>query len=301
MKAKLLLATLGLLLGSTVLTGCLSSSLTADEVMQRSARALSGLNSFHYQADLELSGNLPTNLVENLTQTKIRLGGDVNSRDLSSPKFTVTAQIEAVAKGGPVSIAGELVSLADETYFKLTSLVLPTLLPVSLGADSRWYKIRHPNGGDETNKLGTNQVAELTPEQLVKIKEVIAGHPLFVVEETYSDETVGGQRSYHYRAKLDPNNPNYVVTQLAQVMQLDNLNINADKLSGYVFDVWISKRSFQITRLAVSDIYLNNGVPIGFQLDLIITRHNEALPIQAPTVSEELDSENPLFLPGLGL
>ncbi len=151
MKTKLLFMALGLVLGSIFLSGCLSSNLAADEVMQRSSRALSGLSSFHYQSDLDLSGNLPTNLVEDLTQTNIRLSGDVNSRDLTSPKFTVTAQIEAVAKGGPVSIAGELVSLADETYFKLTNLVLPTLLPVSLGADSRWYKIRHPNGGNETD------------------------------------------------------------------------------------------------------------------------------------------------------
>lgn len=302
MNSRYISTILGLIVCSLILSGCAVSTLNPDEVIQRSARALSGLNSFHYQASLALSGNLPTSLGRDITQTHITFSGDVDNQDLSATQFTVDAQVEATSKDGPISIAGQLIGLQDETYFKLTKLVLPTILPVSLGANSQWYKIRHPSVKGEVDKLGVSQTAELTPDQMRSIKESVAGHPLFVVTAAYPDETAGGQRSYHYQAKLDVTNLQQVITELGPVAQLTDVTANLDKLGSYVFEIWVSKHSFQLTRLTTSGIYLVGSVPLGFKLDVTLTQHNDILPIKAPVTSEELGSDySSLFLPSLGL
>ncbi len=301
MSNKYISTVIVLIAGGLCLSGCAVSNPSPDEAAQKFARALSGLESFHYQAILDLSGDLPTNLGEDVTEASITFSGDIDSHNFSMAQFTLDARVEAVSQDGPMSVAGQMIGLQDETYFKLTDLVSPAITPTPFSASSQWYKIKHPSTSGEADKLGVNQITELTPDQVLDIRASISQYPLFKVTEAYPDETAGGQRSYHYQAKLDEANLQQLITKLDRVTELEDITTSLSKLDESVFDIWVSKRSFQLTRLTTSGIYPTNGTPMGFKLDITFTRHNDKLSIKAPAVSEELGDNYPFFLPSLGL
>lgn len=291
-----------LLISNLFLAGCSVSSPKPDEVMSRFARALASLESFHYQINLKTDGEIPLNLVGGVLSADVRLSGSVDSQDPSTPRFTLEAQVAANSSNGRVDVAGQLINLDDYTYFKLTKLTLPSLSPISLGADSRWYRIRHPDTGADTNKLGADPTSQLTPEQITDLKEVVAASPLFTVTEVYPDETASGQRSYHYQASLNSDSLQQVTASLEGLAQAARITAGSlDWLVDYNFELWISKRSFQLTRLKVNGTYTSNEVSVPFELDLSLTRHNDTLPISAPTASEEINSPNAPFFSNLGV
>jgi len=286
---------LGILTVGIVLGGCSLSaaSLSSEEVMQRFSDALSNLGSFHYDAELTLQGNLPSGLNTNFNNSRIKVVGDVMSANAVSPQFTLLAQIYADSSSGPLSITGQVIGLQNYTYFKLTDLLVPTLLPISVGADSRWYRIRHTqNGNNDPSILGLGGVSTVSPEQLEAIRELIASHSLFEVAEELPDETVAGQRSYHYIAKPKPDILKQLAEQLNRILQADNITTNFDSFEDYTVDLWINKRNFNLTKLTVSDNYTTDGDIIEFNFDLEMNRHNEPLTIIAPKISEDIDGLN---------
>jgi len=195
-----------------------------------------------------------------------------------------------------------LVNLADYTYFRLTNIALPTLLPVSLGTDSRWYKIRHvPRANPNESKLGVLDGTTFTPEQMAALAALIATTPVFEVSETLPDATVSGQRSYHYRTSIKPEAITSFAQQVSQLLSLSNAGLDWAKTSSYQSEVWVNKRNFQLTQLKLAGTYPINGSPVAFELLLGLSRHNDALKITLPKASEELDLQRWLTNQGISL
>lgn len=282
-----LILTVGLLL-----SGCSIKTLSADEVIQRFTQASSDLQSFHYDATLNLTGNLPSALGGRITSAQLHLTGDVINEDPATPQFSLQADVQATSDQGNIKLTGQLIGLSDYTYFKLTDLDLPTLLPISLGADSRWYRIKQPSLDSDGNKLGTLPTSGgLTSEQSLMIHDVIADSTLLEATQTFPDETAFGQRSYHYQGKLQGDNLRSLLTRISQITG-SPVPTGLDSLTTDTADVWINKRTFQLARIKVTDIYLIEGVPISFMLDFGLTSQNERIKVNPPSVAEELDRQN---------
>lgn len=278
-----------------ILSGCSTSanSLDSDEVIKYFSESLSNLGSFHYETELNLNGNLSSGLGENLTSSRIKLVGDLKSANAISPEFTLLAQIYAESPTGPISISGQVIGLKDYTYFKLTDLLIPTLLPISVGADSRWYRIKHALGGDrDPNILGSGGAVSVSVAQLDALREIIAGNQLFEVIKELPDETVLGQRSYHYQTKIKPDMLKEIVNQFNNILSTNNSTANLDVFENYAVDLWINKRNFNLTRLSIVGDYLVDGEKIAFNFVLDMTNHNLPLTIIAPEIVEDIDGLN---------
>jgi len=258
--------------------------------MIRFAQTTAEITSFHYNVDLTLAGRLNLSLVPDVSSATIKLSGDVVNKDPNSPKFTLAADLAGVAPSGSLAIVGELINLDDYTYFRLTNLTVPTLLPVSLGADSRWYKIRHVAANDPNEKkLGVADGAPITNDQLQAVRDLLKQTPLMEVVEVMSDETVNNQRSYHFRAQFKPEALVTISQQLGQLLGLSQPDQTLGDLADYQPEIWINKRTFQLSQLKLADIYLRDNIPLAFDLMLGLSRHNESFKITAPQATDEID------------
>lgn len=274
------------------LGGCAFQKPIPDEVINRLTQATASVKSFHYNADLTLSGNLPISVVPDVTSAQFKFSGDATTGDNpNAPLFTMKADITGTATQGSLGISGELANLSDYLYFRLTNLSLPTLLPISLGGDSRWYKIRHvavaqPN----ENKLGV--VAGdtiISDQQFQSLRKLMSQTPVMEVIEVLPDATVNGQRSYHYMVQLKPESITELVTQINQLLNVKVDSPNLDLIGKYQPEIWINKRTFQLSQFTLNDLYSLNGLPIAFNLQFGLSRQNEALKIVPPKETEELN------------
>jgi len=293
---------LGALAVGLVLSGCSLSKapVSSQEVMRKFSQALSDLGSFHYDAELALWGNLPSGLNIDLSSSRIKLVGDVMSVNDLSPQFTLLAQVYADSKAGPLSITGRVIGLQNYTYFKLTDLLIPTLLPISIGADSQWYRIRHiQNQDSDPSVLGSGGTPTISPDQLEAIRELISNRTFFKVIEELPDETVVGQRSYHYLVRPKSDVLKQIAEQLSRILQADDVAVDFGALENYVADLWINKRNFNLAKLRIADEYISEEGTVEFDFNLEMDRHNEQLTIVAPQISEDIDGLDWLQRAGL--
>lgn len=263
-----------------------------DEVIAKFGQASSTLSTFQYEAILTLAGRLPIAIVEGAGSASIKLTGSANNQDPNNPQFTLQAILSGTASAGQFAISGDLVSVGDYTYFRMTNLSLPTLVPVSLGADSRWYKVRHVGRANPNeNKLGVLEKATFTSEQIKQIRITLADASLFEVTEVFPDMTVNGQRSYHYRAKFKLESIENLNRQISAILSTPLTEQNLSDLSDYQLELWINKQTFQLSQLKLAGLYQTDGLPTDFDLTLRLSRHNEKLTITPPKESEELNPE----------
>ncbi len=274
------------------LSGCIFSHPMPDEVIAKFAQASAALTTFEYSVDLTLAGRLPIAIVEGVSNASVKLTGSTNNQDPSNPQFTLQAILSGTASAGGFAINGDLVSVGDYTYFRMTNLSLPTLSPVSLGASSRWYKVRHiAVSNPNESKLGVLEKTAFTPEQIGQLRQLIADTSLFEVTEVLPDATVSGQRSYHYRAKFKAEAVADLSKQIGTLLGVPVTEENLNNLSDYQPELWINKRTFQLSQFKLAGLYQTDGVPTDFDLTLGLSHQNEKLTIAPPTESEELNPE----------
>jgi hypothetical protein len=274
------------------LSGCIFQKPAPDEVIAKFAQASSTLTTFQYSADLILAGRLPIAIVEGASNAVVKLTGSANNQDPNNPQFTLQASILGTASAGGFGINGDLVSVGDYTYFRMTNLSLPTLAPVTLGADSHWYKVHHVGvANPNENKLGVLEKTAFTTEQIEQLRKLLADTSLFEVTEILPDATVSGQRSYHYRTKLKAESITSLSQQISTLLNIPLTEQNLNNLSDYQPELWINKRTFQLSQFKLSGLYQTDGVPTDFDLTLGLSHQNEKLTITPPKESEELNPE----------
>jgi len=274
------------------LSGCLFQKPTPDEVVRKFTQAMAGVTTFHYDLALDLQGSLPVALAKDVSSVSMKLTGDAINQDPNQPQFTLQANITGVSAQGALAINGEVVNLSDYIYFRLTDLSLPTLLPVSLGADSRWYKIRHLSPANPSEeKLGVADNQQFTLEQMEALRKLVSQTAIAEVVEVLPESTTNGQRSYHYKVKLQPDAISQLIGQLNQLLNIKLIAPTPAMIAKYQPEIWINKRTFLLSQLKLADLYLLNSVPVAFDLVLGLSRQNDQLKISVPRDTEELNIE----------
>jgi hypothetical protein len=276
---------------------CSASSPNPNEVMDRAGGRLAQLTSFHYQLDLTVSGSLANSFSDKITRAHLKLSGDSVNRSPETAAFTLNGDITADAAEGPVSLRGEMVSLPDYTYFRIGQITLPSIIPVALNDSPGWYKIRQtaPAVAADSQELGIASAspAPITPEQLKEVRKIIATVPLWTLLETFPDDTVNGLRAYHYRVKLESEALKLVAPQITKLLrQPDISSAELDAWSQYEAEIWIDKRSSNLTRIKLDNLQTVNNLPTAINAVLDITRHNRPVEIAAPKSTEEVGSES---------
>lgn len=274
---------LGLTLGATsiFLSGCISSlqaaSLSPDEVMINFSQSLKRLESFNYDINLELTGNLPNGLGGAVESASIKFSGTVGASNKENIATQAIGQIATQVQGVPVILNGQVISLEGYTYFQIQDLKLPFIQSLGIKQLGQWYKIKHPIAGMDAN-LGSVQILSDTTNDTVPEIET-----LFEIVEVLMDETIKDARSYHYRVRAKTDIFISFLDQLEGALPLNIEPAVSKQVEGFIFDLWLSKRTFFPTRISLRDVYHYQDVPIGIDLDVILFSHNSTQPITAPT------------------
>lgn len=273
------------------LSGCSLRQPTPEEVLTKFALRLSDLNSFNFDMDLKLNGNIPTSFAGNLSQASFDLAGGVQATPEGTADFTLNSYVTGKAPNGEVKLAGNLISHSDYTYFQLRDVLLPTLTPLSLGADSRWYKVRRQNG--------ESQAPQISETQMKAAKKEIAEAQIFEVKEVLPISTVSGQRSYHYKVQISSDGLNVLVKNLNSLLNLEIPELESKTIERYQGEVWIGVKDQRLMRLRVADFTTHKDQPIAFDLDVVLSNHNQKLQITPPSASENVDQSRLFGLPKL--
>jgi hypothetical protein len=283
---------------SVGLTGCsIGKQPAPEEVLAGFYNQLSQLQTAHYSAILNLRGGLTTTLASSIDTAQIKLTGDLVNQLGQLPYYSVNADVSATGGQGPIKIDGNLIALDDYTYFQLTDLVLPTLLPVSLGADKKWYKIQTEQGGSK--HLGGRELASLTPQQELTIRNLVSESNPFTVSQVFPVTTVNGQRAYHYKVKIDPAEVEKLLNGIAKVSKNSKPIPDLSYLANYEPDVYIATKNHQLLRLATNGIYTHGQIPTDFDLTVDLTNHNAKIDLSPPSSSESIDTAKLFNLPKL--
>jgi hypothetical protein len=276
MGFRLIILSAVLVATSISLSGCISglqaASLTTDEVMVNFNRSFNKLSSFDYNVDLELTGNLPNGLGGSMESAVVSLSGVINQADQQT-----TARISTQVQGVPVALNGQIISLDGYTYFQIQDLELPLSLSLDAEQLGQWYKIKHPQADSGSNLGGVKILSESIEEHSFETDR------LFEVIETLPEETIGSDRSYHYQVRANIDVFISLLGQLEQTLPLKVGSTTLEQFDGYIFDLWLSKRTFFPTKIAFRDVFYNQSVPIGIDLDLTLSNHNNAHAISAPS------------------
>lgn len=268
------------------LSGCVSvlqaGSLQPDEVMTQFAQNLEQIHGFDYELALELTGNLPNGLGGDIRSAKINLTGTVGTGDNRTPATQAGGQITTQVQGVPVVLNGQIISVDDYTYFQIRDLQLPMISALNPEQLNRWYKVKHPSSDATATVLGatTKSLTDLDTTQLDSAN-------LFEIIEVLPDETVGVNRSYHYRVRANTSVWLNLFQAIGESIPLSLDGVDFAQIDNYIFDLWVSKRNFYPTRISVRDVFASGDTPLGIDLDITMSHHNDTTVIVAPTSQPE--------------
>lgn len=283
---------------SVGLTSCsLASQPVPDNILAGLYSALSQLQTARYEMTLDLRGGLTTSLSSNIDTAKIHLAGNLINRPGQLPHYSVDAQVSATGSDGAIQVGGNLINLDNYTYFQLTELVLPTLLPVSLGADKRWYKI--PTEPNSANRLGGSKNISLTPAEEDMVRSLIANAKLLTVKEVLPMTTVNGQRAYHYKTQINAAEVSHIVEGISAITDSTEPLPNLEYLSQYEPEIFVNTKDNQLLRLIVAGTYLHDGVPTAFDLKVDLSNHNTKIDLVPPSSSQSIETAKIFGLPKL--
>lgn len=283
---------------SVGLTGCnIGRQPAPEDVLAGLYASLSQMQTAHYDMKLSLRGGLTTSFAANIDTAQINLVGDLVNKPGSLPHYSVDADVSANGGDGAIQIGGNLISLDSYTYFQLTELMLPTLLPVSLGADKKWYKIQTDPG--EASRLGGVDAVNLTAAQEGMARFLIANAKPLRVIEVLPMTTVNGQRAYHYVTQIDPAELKSLLEGLAEITGSPKSQPDLNYLAQYKPEIYISSKDNRLLRLAAIGTYLHDGLPTAFDLKFDLTNHNAKIDLGPPSASQSVETAKLFGLPKL--
>ena len=274
------------------MSGCSVPTPDPAKVLTKTTFSLANLSGFNYHLDLDLVGSLGNSLATPIKHAHFQLAGTSEDKPQAVPQFTLDANITADSATGPIQLAGNVIGLADYTYFRLTNLKFPTLSPIAVSANSHWYKIQSTPDTlvDPGKRLGASTSPPLvTAQQIVDIRKAVADESLFQVTQTFPDTTLAGHRNYHYQVALNPED----LPRMAAVIAKD-LNLSAPTAAQisawekYSAEIWIDKSTYNLTQLKISGTSPGKAGNIVFAALLNLDHPNQPAKISAPTNTEEL-------------
>lgn len=292
----------GLVLGFVTLSGCGVKPTAPPVVFAKMMQVMSVLEQAKFSGEFKLLGESSVPLLKGLKDLQVTGTGEVNLTDIKNTKYRLNLIISGMGEDGKTEIGTELRSFPDRNYFRITQISLPMGLPFSLAADKKWYQIK--SGGQNSDWLGFNQ--PITKEQVLAIRQLIAGSQLFNVVQKFPDETVNGSRTYHWQVAVDKD----AIRKLLQdwsaiVAPATPIDINqwASKFSDYKYEFWINKYDHKLSRVNIKGWY--DGTleqRADFAVMINFDKLNTAVNIERPTNNvQEFDLRQMLGVPNATL
>ena len=288
-----------------------------EKMIEKMADKMGEVKTFHSDMNIAIktTGAQPA-------QMSIKLNGDSDIADSQNSKTAMNFdfQIADEKTGGNLSLAGEMKTIKDISYFKISKINLPSKLELYLmmfGIDKgkfigQWLKIDKKTAESLGSGTATNQ-PELPKEKQEKIKKELES--LFKKKKIYNakempDEKVNGKKAYHYILSLDREKIKEIIPELFGIMKessegsskdaleklgtadmeklTQSIDQFLDKINGLDVDVWIGKKDYLLYRVKadkeIDASVLKEGAngKLAINFDLKLSKFSQPIKIEAP-------------------
>lgn len=287
-----------LLFPAIVLGGC-GSKISSNTILDRMGASMGAVEQFEFFGQFNLMSTSGDTIFEGLTNLNISFDGQVNLVNLENLCYLINLLVNGSGREGDTRIGAEVRSFSDYNYFRITDISVPLDLPFSLTTNNQWYKVKKSqlSGG---NFLGVNP-RSITNKEFQQIRDLIRDSRLFLVNHTLAEEMINGVRSYHLSTIID----RFALDEFLD--QLDNITqgrLELDKqfwmrlIDGYIYDLWIAKQDYKLTRLKVGGLSTNEeDNKIIFEIELNLTHFETPIDISKPSEIQEFNLNRLFGLP----
>lgn len=227
---------------------------TPEKIMAKMYEATKNIKTYEWNGEIQTTiflGSLPMTESNNKTVShlKVAFKGKVDIRDLNVPKAKIDLDLVLTPKGSneiltfPLNLKGEMRIIDEATYLKFSNLPNLGLIDLSFLSD-QWIKI------ETKEKEIPSKRAELNPEQIEKISEMIKNARAIKVVKKLPTEKIEGTDTYHYKFLVDTEALKKLVIEIITFLQNkeltkqetakieEALSINAEG------EIWIGKKDY---------------------------------------------------------
>jgi len=205
-----------------------------EKVMDEMLKKMKEVKTLHSKIDFLIKGEN-----EQKTEFSLKIEGDDDRNDPESFKwdgkidalFSVAGQ--GIPVGGKFALGAEYRMIGKVSYLKLTTLPpLPFLEMVEeTGIDfskikNQWIKIDQESVQNLIKEIEPSRAA-MIPEEPTKIqkefqekiKKILAGRKIYLIEKELPDEKIGENLAYHYRIVLNQEEVKKLIPEIWKVME----------------------------------------------------------------------------------
>jgi hypothetical protein len=159
--------------------------------------------------------------------------------------------------------------------------------PLIAQVNNQWFEVNE----SLIRQLGGNAIKEtlLSDADIKKLKDAYQKHDFLVVKETLDSEEINGVKSHHYKVVVDEARLKQFGAAIKSA-NLDSIKLTSDQLKDfnraiddsdlakYPFEIWISKKTKQITQVVFEAREDGNRVSFRFTVD----GYNQPVKVEAP-------------------
>jgi hypothetical protein len=306
--------------------------LSPQQRLEKSVANLSSLKTFKTDGRIEVNieqkeetPNLPKNFVISFLFSQT-----TDNTDKENPKTEGNYSLSLGAEGMEISLAGEIKTIGEDIYLKVTSLPpLPFLGETFTKLKNQWVKIEK----EKLMEISGQKKEEVEKETkrylnfLEEIKNLLWGREIFEVKKNLGEEKIDNARAYHYLIKVNRDELKKLIPELIEktneYLQEEKQGISQEELQKFLedfpqkfdqiydkigeisFEVWIGKRDNYLRKIKGAkevDLGLfeelkdysaikNAKIKIGF--DVRFSEFNQKVKIEAPKDFKLIDEVLP--------
>jgi len=295
---KKLYITISVILLTLVLSGC-GAKTDPGFVLDQMEISMSTIEQMEFSGEFSLAGDTNQVILGDLSDLTVRLDGKIDLADFKNLKYLINFLVDGAGADGVTRLGAEVRSFADYNYFRVTDISMPLNLPFSLTTDDNWYKVKK-SVSNSSNVLGVNSDL-FTNKEFNQIRQLFRDSKFFVPYKILPDATVNSVRSYHIIATIDQKVLDRFIDQL-DIIADGKLGIDksfiSQLLSGYQYNLWITRGEYRLTKLMVNGSYVgrdNNN--LDFDAEINLTRFNIPMDNTRPSNVRDFSLDHLFGLP----
>jgi len=225
---------------------------TPEKVIEKMRTRLTEVKTLEYQGDVKTEFTTGW-----FSDFSVNFSGKSDVSDLNNPK----GSFESIIGADDIFLAFELRNIGKIIYFKLSNIPYLELglefSDISF-IDDQWIKtniesLKKPfwlENFEEQIKEEQKQ-QELTPEQIEKLKQIVAQTKVFKVTEKLASEEIEGVNTHHYKFSIDKNELRKLIVNIIVIVENKTLTEGLvefdrtrimEKLESLNGEIWIGKK-----------------------------------------------------------
>lgn len=243
------------------------------------------------------------------------LSGAVDLSDLNNPKDLLSVKVSTDAlQTEPLTIGLEMRHLGKVFYVKATDLPKIGFFDLSAITD-QWIKIdieelKQQLGLDTLEvETDTQQVKELSPEQVKAAKKAIQEADVFVVTEKLTSEKISDRDTYHYEVSIDKTELKTLILRIVEITgekplgekELEKLDEGLASLADIRGEIWLGKQDLLPYKIAFrskieeTEFSKSTGTTT---VTILFTQFNQPVEIHPPEQTKSVTEVFGLLLGG---